>query len=324
VFKRTMSFCFKFLLLFNAILFAQVTARSVKLTIVDSDNKPIERAKITVTSPEIRDFKKEFITDKMGQSRFLLPIQIKKADFFLEKEGYQNHQESVELKKMRNLRESFNYEVFFILYRNNEFNPKQEAQRNERYQLALSFFNKGIEFFNSKNYPEAADQFEKAVEAKPDFLEAYENLATSYFQTELYKEAIQAAKKALAISSDSSNIIKLISIAYSKLGEEESALDYMNKLRELPDEQLSAEDLYNIAIQAANHGNDTEALEYFERSIKHSYDFALAHYQLGLCHYRLNNMEAAKKELEAYLTFESEGEKANIAKSLLKDINKKI
>lgn len=323
MFKRTASFTLISILIFTPFLLTQVTSRRVNLTIVNTDNKPIEGVKITITSPERGSYKKEFFTNKKGRSSFILPMQIKTAIFSLEKEGYQNRQESVELIKMRSSGESFRYDLSFILYRSDQLTPQQVAQRDKAYQTALSFFYMGMEFFQSEKFLEAAEQFEKAVEAKPDFYEALENLAASYFRSELYEKAIEAAKKALEINPNSSKAIKLISVAYSNLGDEEAALEYMNKLKGLPDEKLTAEELYNIAVVAANQGNDEEAVEYFERTIQHKPDFALAHYQLGLCYFRLNNMEGAKRELEKYLALEPEGENAEMAKNLLEHIDKK-
>jgi Tfp pilus assembly protein PilF len=96
----------------------------------------------------------------------------------------------------------------------------------------------------------------------------------------------------------------------------------MNNLKELSGEKLIAEELYNIAVVTANQGNDEDAKEYFERSIQHKPDFAPAHYQLGVCYFRLNNMEGAKKELEKYLALDPEGENAETAKEFLVHIKK--
>jgi len=323
VFKRTPILTLVFILILTAILFAQVTTRRVQLMAVDTDDKPIAGAKITITSPEIRALKKEFFTDKRGQIAFILPMEIKVAVFLLEKEGYQTHQESVELLRMRSSQESFLYERSFMLFQSDQLTPEQIARRNEAYQTALSFFNKGIEYFQSEKFGEAAEQFEKAVEAKSGFHEAFENLAASYFRLKLYEKAIEAAKNVLKTNPNSSQALKIISMAYSSLGDEQSALEYMNKLKELPDEELSAEELYNMAVVAANQGNDEEAKGYFERSIQHRPDFALCHFQLGLCYFRLNNMEGAKKELETYLALDPGGENAKTAKAILDHLNKR-
>jgi tetratricopeptide (TPR) repeat protein len=307
---------------FTIVLFAQVTTRRVQLRAMDTDHNPIPGVKITITSPDIRTFKKEFFTDKRGQIAFILPMEITIAHFLLEKEGYQNQQESVELIKMRDSQEALLYQRAFMLYRTNQLTPEQMAKKDEAYQTALAFLNKGIELFQSEKFAEAAKQFEKAAEAKTDFVEAFENLAASYFRLKLFDKAIEAAKSALNIDANSSQALRIISVAYSSLGDEATALEYMYKLKQLPDEQLSAEELYNMAVAAANKGADEEAKGYFERSIQRKPDFALGHFQLGLCYLRLNLLEKAKIELEKYLAIEPDGENAQTAKTILDRLNK--
>ena len=115
-------------------------------------------------------------------------------------------------------------------------------------------------------------------------------------------------------------MVKLISVAYSKLGDEKKALEYQEKLKSFPDTEFSAEELYNMGVVEANKGNDGEAAKYLEKATLAKPGFALAHYHLGLCYFRLSNGAGAKKELEKYLTMEPEGDNAKTAKALLASI----
>ena len=301
-------------------LSSQTSARRVFVEVRDASQRPIEKVKITVSSPERSDLKKEYLTNKKGQAAFLLAMEVKLANFVLEKEGYQRHQESVELSKVRKSQEEMSYQISFVLYQTNELTPAQRLLKQGVDQKALAFFDRGIEFFNAGNFQEAIGQFEKAVEVKPDFMEALQNLASSYFRAEQYEKAIGAAEKALEIDPRSVQMIKLVSVAYSKVGNENKALEYQEKLKSFPDAEFSAEELYNLGVVEANKGNDGDAAKYFEKVVLAKPDFGLAHYQLGLCYFRLNNWEGAKKELEKYLTLEPEGENANTARTLLANI----
>jgi tetratricopeptide (TPR) repeat protein len=300
--------------------FSQTSARRVLVEVRDASQKPIEKVKITISSAERSDLKKEYLTNKKGQAAFLLPMEIKAADFILEKEGYQRHQESIELSKARKSQEEMSYQISFVLYQANELTPTQRLQKQGVDQKALGFFEQGIELFNAGKFPEAIAQFEKSVEVKPDFLEASQNLASSYFRAGQYEKAIGAAQKALEIEPKSAQMIKLISVAHSKLGNENKAQEYQEKLKDFPDTEFSAEELYNLGVVEANKGKDGEATKYFEKAVLAKPDFGLAHYQLGLCYFRLNNLEGAKKELEKYLSLEPEGENAKTAKALLANI----
>ena len=292
MYKRISLFIFIAIFIFSSVSLAQT--RRLKLEVKDTDGKPIEGVKITLTTPEKDDYKKVVSTNKKGQTTFLLHMEIKNVNFLLEKEGYQNLQDSKELRRIRTSQEALYYEHSFILYRTDELSPEQKIQQYKASQEALSFFNKGMELFQVEDFSGASEQFKKAVETKPDFLEAHQNLAAAYFQAELYQEAIEAAKKALEIKPDTAQTLKLISVSYSRLGDEKTALEYQDKLKELSDAEFSPEEIFNMGAVAANEGRDEEAAEYFRKATEMKPDFALAYYQLGLTYFRLKYMEAAK------------------------------
>jgi tetratricopeptide (TPR) repeat protein len=311
------------ILVFVMTLQPQVSSRRVKVVVVDSDSQPLENVQITLTSPDRGGFKKEYKTNKKGESKFILPMEIKNATFLLQKEGYQEFQQTVDLKAMRASQAALKYEGTFTLYRSNQMSPQQEAQQKEAYDEALPLFNAGIQLFQAEKFTEASEQFEKALVVKPDFLEARENLAVSYFRAEEYEKAIESAKKCLEAKPDSYQMLKMISVSYSALGDEESASAYLEKMKILPDAQLSPEELFNMAVTAANQGKDKEAKTLFERSVELKPDFAQGHFQLGMCNFRLQDFVGAKKELEKYLELEPDGENAQVAKAVLEHINKK-
>lgn len=322
MFKNILAAAFLCLFVFTMTSQPQVTARRVKLFVVDTDNQPLDKARITLTSPERSDFRKEYRSNKKGESSFILPMEIKNAHFLIEKEGYQKYQQTVELRSMRSSESDFKYEGTFMLYRSDELSPQQEAQKKEAFDDALPLFNSGIELFQAEKFSEAAEQFEKALVQKPDFYDALENLAVSYFRAERYEKAIDTAKRALEMKPDSYAMLKTISVSYSALGNEQMASEFLEKMKELPDAQFSPEELYNLAVTAANQGNDQEAGEYFKKAIELRPDYALAHYQLGMCCFRLNDFEGAKKELTRYLELDPEGTHVQVANAVLEHISK--
>ncbi len=320
MYKRISLFIFIAIFIFSSVSLAQT--RRLKLEVKDTDGKPIEGVNITLTTPEKDDYNKVVSTNKKGQTTFFLHMEIKNVNFLLDKEGYQNLQDSKELRRLRQSQEALYYEHSFILYRTDELSPEQKIQQYKTSQEALSFFNKGMELFQVEDFSGASEQFKKAVETKPDFLEAHQNLAAAYFQAELYQEAIKAAKKALEIKPDTAQTLKLISVSYSRLGDEKTALEYQDRLRALSDAEFSPEEIFNMGAVAANEGRDEEAAEYFRKVTEMKPDFALAYYQLGLSYFRLKYMEAAKTVLEKYLELDPEGENAKTAQALLQHINK--
>jgi tetratricopeptide (TPR) repeat protein len=55
--------------------------------------------------------------------------------------------------------------------------------------------NLGVVYFKQKQYDKALDQFQTAIRLKPDFADAYYNLAIVYTQKEMPKEAIEADER---------------------------------------------------------------------------------------------------------------------------------
>jgi tetratricopeptide (TPR) repeat protein len=247
-------------------------------------------------------------------------LEIKTADFALGKEGYQDYRETVDLAKAGKTQGDISCQVFFVLYRGDELTPQQRTQKQEADQQVMGMFTKGMECFQTGNFQEAIAAFKKSIELKADFLEAHQNLASSYFRAGEYEKAIEAAQGALAIDKNSPQMVKLISVAYSKLGNESKALEYQDVLRTFPNAELSAEELYNLGVAEANRGRDSQAADDFRKAAQAKPEFSLAHYQLGLCCFRLQDMEGAKTELEKYLSLEPDGEYAKVAKALLANI----
>jgi tetratricopeptide (TPR) repeat protein len=292
------------------------------LKVEGTDGKAIEGVKITLTSPEKSDFNKVVVTDEEGHVTFLLQMEIKNVNFLLEKEGYQILQDSKELRTIRKSQAELYYGHTFMLYRTDEQTPEQTRRQYEVNQQALSFFNEGMELFQTEDFLGAAEQFKKAVKIKPDFYQAYQNLAAAYYRAELYREAVEAAEKALETGPESAQTLKLLSVAYSKLGDEKKALEYEEKLRELPEVELSPEELFNMGAAAANESRDEEAAEYFKKATELKPDYALAYYHLGVIYFRLGKMEQAERALRKYLELQPEGENAENVETLLEYIKK--
>jgi tetratricopeptide (TPR) repeat protein len=69
-----------------------------------------------------------------------------------------------------------------------------------------NYFNLGISHFQNAAYDKAIPAFEKAVELKPDFGDAYQFLAMSYNQTNEPNKAIDAAKKGLEVAENKAGL----------------------------------------------------------------------------------------------------------------------
>ncbi|MEN6560797.1 MAG: tetratricopeptide repeat protein [Acidobacteriota bacterium] len=306
-------------LLAPALLFPQGLARRVLVEVKDSSQQPVGGVKVTVSSSDQGALRKDYVTNKRGQSSFLLASEIKTAVFRLEKEGFQTHEESLAIAGLAKTRDEGRLAAF-SLYRTGERTPGQQLAKNQNNQKAWARVDQGIELFNQGNFAAAIVEFTEAVKIDPEIPEAHQNLASAHYRAGSYAQAVEAAQKALALNPGSSQMVKLLAVAYSHLGQEDKALEYQERLKDFPDSEFSAEELYNLGVVEANKKNDAEAARYFEKSARAKPSFALVHYQLGLCYFRLGKNEGAKTELTAYLTLAPEGEGCETAKTILAGI----
>ncbi len=304
------------LLLGASLLFPQGAARRVLVEVKDSSQQPVENVKISVSSLDRGAFKKNFVTNKKGQSSFFLASETRTAVLRLEKEGYQAREETVELAKLAKTADE-RAVAGFTLYRTDEKTPGQQAAMSRESQRAWTHIDKGIEFFNTGDLPAAIGEFAEAATIDPGIPEVHQNLAAAYYRAGSYAQAVEAAQKALALNPNSSQMVKLLSVGYSQLGQEDKALQYQERLKEFPDQEFSAEELYNLGVVEANKKNDAEAARYFEKSARANPAFVQVHYQLGLCYFRLGNSEGARTELTTYLAAAPDGEGRETAKAIL-------
>ncbi|MDI6788161.1 MAG: tetratricopeptide repeat protein, partial [Planctomycetota bacterium] len=116
----------------------------------------------------------------------------------------------------------------------------------EHWGIDKVYFNLG-KIYRLRGEPDKAlTYWEKAVEIKPDFLEARANLAELYKERGMYSEAIGHYKKAVEIVPKNWDVY------------------------------------FNLGLLYAKQGLPKEAAEYYEKAVQCNPNFAEAHYRLGL------------------------------------------
>ena len=104
-----------------------------------------------------------------------------------------------------------------------------EVQKNDREYEANSYFEKGGESIQKKDYISAIDYLEKAISLKPDFAEAYNNIGYAYDGLGEYQKAIGYLEKAISLKPDYATTYINIGAVYYELGEYQKANEYYEK-----------------------------------------------------------------------------------------------
>lgn len=104
-------------------------------------------------------------------------------------------------------------------------NSAAEAVKKRTRFLGEAFFLMGDGFQKQRKYSEAIDAYQKAISAKPDLYDAYEQLADAYRNENRYKDAIDILRKALRVFPNDGPIYTNLGWYYSLADRFEEAVD---------------------------------------------------------------------------------------------------
>jgi tetratricopeptide (TPR) repeat protein len=198
----------------------------------------------------------------------------------VEKEGYQSY--TGELKLRPNIVQ--NIKVTLV---------KEIAEEQKREEEAIASFKKGTELSRKNKLEEAIQEFQRAVELKEDFFEAYVNLGTFLFQQQKDDEAEKALLKALELRPEESK----------------------------PKEILAAINFEKAKILIQNNKMD-EALERLKQSYNFRADHAYVNFLLGYLYHDKQMKEEAIKHFETFLQLAPNAPQVKEVKKLLKILKK--
>jgi predicted O-linked N-acetylglucosamine transferase (SPINDLY family) len=112
----------------------------------------------------------------------------------------------------------------------------------------------GLIFSSQGKYEDALLMLTKAIKIKPDFVEGYYNIGTTYLKTEKFKEAIIYFKKSLDIKKNYLNSYFNLADCYKRLGEISEAINnYNNYIKHKPEDEEAYNNLGKIYFELKDH-----------------------------------------------------------------------
>jgi Flp pilus assembly protein TadD len=114
--------------------------------------------------------------------------------------------------------------------------------------VADSHYTAGLEAKAAKRFAAAVESFRRAVEDRPDFPEAWNELGFALRQTGRYQDALKAYDQALKLRPNFPEALEYLGEAYAKLGRLDDARAVLARLRPL--DSARAQEL-DEAIRAA-------------------------------------------------------------------------
>ena len=159
------------------------------------------------------------------------------------------------------------------------------------------FYNIGYAYMQQKDYPKAEEAYKKAIEIKPDYADAYTDLAKIYTIQRKFDQAAAASAKAAEFGAASAS-------APGALG------------------GGNADALFNQGVTLWNGGKIAEAKKQFEAAIAANPNHAEAHYQLAMALVNEGNLKGAGTEFDTYLKLAPNGPNAAQAKAIAAQLPK--
>lgn len=138
-------------------------------------------------------------------------------------------------------------------------------------ETAQSHFQKGNELNQTGEYAKAAEEYEKALELEPDYVDAMTNLGVTYYRLQQLDKAIEVYTRAIAVAPEDADIRSNLAAAY---------------------------------VQTYEPGGPTEpldlALEQYQKAVELAPDLIQAHFGLGVVYSMLGQTEEAIAALETF------------------------
>ncbi|MDR2561452.1 MAG: carboxypeptidase regulatory-like domain-containing protein [Holophagales bacterium] len=321
-------------------LAAQTTGR-IGGKILDSAGNPIAKVTVTLRRADT-NVTRQIKVDKNG-SYLQVGLEPYEFEFVVKAEGYVEHKEMISISIDRQLTKDITLKK-----------PSEVAAAAgqvadpgiERGNEAADAYNRGIAFFNAKNYADALTALESALASFKVSIETVENpdiktglqkniaLTARMFalcqyeigkadadtDAEKRKEMWALAKPVLQAdfenNPDSYVAQALANIARME-GDKEAETRYLDAIDKIEGPQ--AESSFNRAVDLYNEGNFAAAKVHLKKAIEIDPKLSDTYYLLAVCEYFDQDMKAAKSLLEKYLQLDPKGKYADTVKEMLTD-----
>lgn len=181
-------------------------------------------------------------------------------------------------------------------------------------ELAPRLFNLGAETQRQGQDKDAIGWMEKAVEANPDFIEAWSALASLRLGEGRQEGAIEAADHVLAARPDDVEALTVQYEAHKALGHREQAEELLARMGQTStDPQV----LYRQGVAMFNASNVEGAVTALRQALAQDPDLAGAHYTLGVALLGQGQSDEAREHLERFIELSPDHPDAPTARQML-------
>ena len=166
-------------------------------------------------------------------------------------------------------------------------------------------YQKGLSYYKQGQYQKTIEEFEKIVEAHPDYESGHRILGDSYLKIKNYNRAIGAFQKALELKNDNYVTHYGLALSYFNKGSYQEAIAALNEGEKYARSPRDQYQIYRTRGSSYYNVNDFErATADLQKAISIQRGNASDVLQLGISYYRLGNYAEADKYLQQALVLD--------------------
>ena len=190
-----------------------------------------------------------------------------------------------------------------------------EADKN---LAAHSWFSAGYLYREEDRIEESLSAYDKAINLKPDYAEAYAARGTMKSLLDRRESAVDDYNEAIRLKPDFAEIYNNRGFERTRLGQYELAINDCNEAIRLKPDFAHAYDSRGTAKQSL--GQHESAVDDYNEAIRLKPDYAEAYYNRGNVHVDLGNIEGAKADFQIALELAKEQGEKELIDEIEKDI----
>jgi tetratricopeptide (TPR) repeat protein len=160
--------------------------------------------------------------------------------------------------------------------------------------------NLGISYLDEVQYPNAVNAFEQVVKLRPDYVDAYTNIALTEIEWEKYGSAMNAIQKALNLVPNNARSLYYRALLERRAGKSDAELaDLQEVVQQFPQSRDARREL---GVTYFQRDDDEHALQQFQTLEAIDPDDLAAHYNLAVLYRRMGMKKQAEQEQALLLT----------------------
>jgi len=175
----------------------------------------------------------------------------------------------------------------------------------------IAHYNLGVALSDQGKTDEAIQQYEQALQIKPDYTEAHNNLGLKLNEQGKFDEAIQHYEQLLQIKPDFAEGHFNLGLALDAQGKLDKAIQQYERTLQIKPDHAKAHNNLGVALKA--QGKVDKAIQHYDQALQIKPDFAEAHFNLGVELDAQGKLDEAVRHYERALQIKPDYTKAHNA-----------